>query len=82
MAAKARSSAGKKGKRPAGARKKKGNIQTMIENGSLRAENAAKLKPAVRRKVEKLTPSEVRAITKFHLEVCGPAQPDADGVVF
>ena len=83
MATKAKSSARKKGKRRAGrSTKKKSNIQTMIDNGSLKAENAAKLKPAVRRKIEKLTPSEVRAISKFHLEVCGPAEPDEDGVIY
>ena len=70
----------KKAKRPK--RAKKSNVQKMIDDGSLSARHAAKLKPAVRRKIEKLTPSEVRAISKFHLEVCGQAQPNADGLIY
>lgn len=73
-------------KRAAATRKKasgkKSNMQRMIDDGALSASHAAKLKPSVRRKIAKLTPSEVRAITKHHLEVCGPAKPNADGLVF
>lgn len=74
------SAASKTAKRPT--RAKKSNIQRMIDDGALSARHAAKLKPSVRRKIEKLTPSEVRALTKHHLEVCGQAKPNADGLIF
>ena len=69
------------GKAKRSARAKKSNIQRMIDDGALSARHAAKLKPSVRRKVERLTPSEIRAITKFHLKICGQAKPNADGVM-
>lgn len=74
------SAARKRAKKPT--RAKKSNIQQMIDAGALSAPHAAKLKPAVRRRIAKLSASEVRAITKHHLEVCGPAKPNADGIVF
>ena len=59
------------------------NVSKMVASGALDARAAAKLKPSVVRKIERMTSTQLRIVIKFYNQIGGGgAQPEPNGSIF
>jgi hypothetical protein len=59
------------------------NIDKMIDSGALDARAAARLRPSVKAKIERLSNEKLQVVIDFYNDVGkGGARPKADGSIF
>jgi hypothetical protein len=63
-------------------RPRKSNVEILVEKGALDAGAAARLDPAIAKKINAYKPNDVKFLIDHQLEVCGVAKPAPDGSFF